>query len=227
MRKTDPDLAFDDDLFTGEPDEPDDDEDALETARSLKYARRMDRADAKRIMVKALHSESLASLFPTLPDHGTSCHVVNNGKSDFWALVPHLLTLTGPAYLWASTWILNRNNALELLDLLDTGKLLSTVLLSGTYFKNREPAVYAVVAEGFLLRHQRFLAFQNHAKIICLINDTAAIVVEGSANFTANPRLEQYVLTHDRSLAEFHKSWMEEMIRHGHTAERGRGWRPT
>ena len=39
------------------------------------------------------------------------------------------------------------------------------------------------------------------------------IVIEGSANFTANPRLEQNVMVNDEDLFRFHAEWMEEMFK--------------
>jgi hypothetical protein len=65
-----------------------------------------------------------------------------------------------------------------------------------------------------LSRGGRYKAFENHSKILLLASaarDTW-ITVEGSANLNANPRFEQYVLTNDRWLWEFHRGWMEEVF---------------
>jgi hypothetical protein len=87
-------------------------------------------------------------------------------------------------------------------------------VLTGTYFKRRETAVYAFLLEGIRARGGRFRAFQNHAKVQLIANPDrdAWYTVEGSANLTSNPRLEQYVITNDRPLWEFHRRWMEEML---------------
>ena len=55
--------------------------------------------------------------------------------------------------------------------------------------------------------------FETHVKV-CLIDNpekNAYLTVEGSANLTANPRLEQYVITNDKRLWDVHRDWMEEM----------------
>ena len=57
-------------------------------------------------------------------------------------------------------------------------------------------------------RAQRFKACENHAKVVLLQAGEDWLVFEGSANFTANPRIEQFVLNNDRELFEFHKTWM-------------------
>lgn len=189
------------------------DEQEIETRRTLREAKRHARQADKRQTIIDLQRRSLASLIDSLPEPGTSIHVVSNATADFWQFCPHLLSLMGPAHLHASTWSMNRDNALEMLDLLDQQQLLSATILTGSYFKTREGAVYATLAEGLLSRGQRLLAFWNHSKIMVLYNKKTSIVIEGSANFTMNPRVEQYVITHDHDLRKFHVNWMEEMLR--------------
>ena len=55
-------------------------------------------------------------------------------------------------------------------------------------------------------------ALENHAKIILLNNGKDYITMEGSANFTANPRIEQNTVCNSRQLYEFHKGWMDEIL---------------
>lgn len=191
-----------------------DDTEELESSE-MPEARVHRRRPRKRLLRQALQGEEIAAIVPTLPAPGESLHIIANGNYDFWRFVPHLLELlAAPAQGWFSTWTMNRGNVLELLDLFDGGKLTSILMLTGLYFKRRESAVYATLLEGLQDRNQRYLAFRNHAKLILLQTSTAALVVEGSANFTANPRVEQYVLTHDLDLLKFHAGWMEEMV-HG------------
>ncbi len=171
------------------------------------------RREVRRQLRRALRREALAEVVPTLPQPGTSVHIVANGNYDFWTWCPHLLELLEtPARVWASTWTMNRGNALELLALIDAGSIETLVLLTGLYFKRRESAVYATLVEGLQERGQRYLALRNHAKVLVLRTAEAGIVVEGSANFTANPRVEQYVLTACPELADFHAGWMQDAV---------------
>jgi hypothetical protein len=76
----------------------------------------------------------------------------------------------------------------------------------------RESAVANTLIEGLRARRQRYVAFQNHTKVMLLAAPPDYLVMEGSANFTANPRLEQTVFSNDRALFDFHRSWMESML---------------
>ncbi len=154
----------------------------------------------------------LQDILQTPPAAGESVHIVSASKFDFWTWVPALLDMIGPAtHLYCSTWTLSRPNAVELFELWDAGKIGTASYLTGTYFKRRETAVYAFLLEGIRRRKGRYRAFQNHAKVMLLDPGGLPLVVESSANLTANPRLEQYVLSHDAELHAFHRGWFEEM----------------
>ncbi len=147
------------------------------------------------------------------PATGESVHVVSGAKFDFWTWVPVMLQWIGRSEsLYCSTWTLSRANAVELFEVWDAGKIGLAHFLTGTYFKRRETAVYSLLLNGIRQRGGRYRAFQNHAKVLLLDAPAGGqwIVVEGSANLTSNPRTEQYVITSDRALWEFHRDWMEE-----------------
>lgn len=188
---------------------------ALE-GRELPAGRRMIRNPKKRELKKALRLECAAEIMPELPGPGTTVHIVGNGKYDFFDWIPHLTSLIHtPAEFWGSTWTMNRGNALELLALFDAGRLTSITLLTGLYFKRRESAVYATILEGLAERGQRYLAFKNHTKLILLRAPGYDLTVEGSANYTSNPRLEQYAITNDPDLLAFHLEWINELAWNG------------
>ena len=167
----------------------------------------------RRLQLRALRQEKLEEFFHELPQPGETLHVVSNGTFDYWNFAPVILQmLARPAAFYGSTWTMNRSNVLQLLSLYDQKKLTSVTMFSGLYFKRREPAVYTTLASGLIDRGQRFLCFENHTKIMLIGAPPDWIVIEGSANFTANPRLEQNTVTNDQQLFQFHREWMEELL---------------
>lgn len=162
----------------------------------------------------ATKTEELEAFLTSLPKRGESLHIVSNGTFDYFQFLPVCLKLLGrtAAEFYWSTWTMNRDNVGELLSLFDRGRIQKVSVLTGTYFKRRESAVATTLIEGLAARRQRYVAFQNHTKVMLLGAAPDWIVMEGSANFTANPRLEQTVLSNDRKLYDFHKRWMEDML---------------
>jgi hypothetical protein len=171
------------------------------------------RKPRRRLQLRALRQEKLEEFLRELPKPGETLHVVSNGSFDYWNFAPVTLQLLGrPAVFYGSTWTMNRSNVLQLLSLYDQKKFSSVAMFSGLYFKRREPAVYTTLASGLIDRGQRFLCFENHTKIMLIGAPPDWIVMEGSANFTANPRLEQNTISNDRELFHFHKDWMEGLL---------------
>ena len=85
--------------------------------------------------------------------------------------------------------------------------------LGGDYMKMSARGEFGVLVEGFKLRGQRFIDFKNHSKVLLMSNGKDFYSVEGSSNWTGNPRLEQYVLTNCKSVYDFHRSWMEHYFK--------------
>lgn len=217
----DPDDLFDDDgpgilddfdLFD---DLVDADADTLETTHKPN-ARKL-RLDARRRMMRMAREEGLRDILDGLPARGEQIHIVSAAKFDYWTWAPVLVDwLRGTDLLYCSTWALSRPNARQLFELCDAGLIRgnNAAILTGTYFKRRETEVYSYLVAGLRSRGGRFRAFANHSKVLLLANAKQRhwLTIESSANLTGNPRVEQYVLTNDRALHDFHLDWMTEVL---------------
>lgn len=176
---------------------------------------RIHRQQRKLKTIAAMKREALADVMPALPEKGYSYHVVSNGAFDYWSWIPVLAGYMGHvAEFYGSTWTLNRLNAVELLELLDADTIDKASVITGLYFRRREPQIYNLLHKGMSERGMRCVGIENHAKVALIGNPETDtwIVIEGSANWTANPRIEQNVVSNDRELYEFHREWMEEAI---------------
>lgn len=188
------------------------DRDQIETSETI--TPRMLKMEGKRRVIQKLKREEAKKLLDRLPEENEFFHIISNGNFDYWSMIPIILHMSGMrnATLHASTWTLNRPNAMEMLELLDSKKLAQISLLTGVYFKRRESAVYATIANGLLSRGSRIKCLENHAKVAILSDGIKFFVMEGSANFTANPRIEQNIIAQSRKLYDHHKKWIEEVF---------------
>lgn len=78
--------------------------------------------------------------------------------------------------------------------------------LSALGLTKRESAEAQLQARGATLTSSR-----NHAKVIGLAFERDAYVVEGSANMRSCNNLEQFTLTNDPELFEFHRRWIQSI----------------
>ncbi len=191
---------------------------AQERTSNVKITTRQLRSDLKRRTKNAMKKQALAEVIPDLPAPGECIHIVSNGDFDYWTFVPMLVGYMGHVDdLYASTWVINRLSVRELLDLIDSGSVERASFLGGDFMKTGDTAVYATLLMGFASRGMRVVCLRNHAKVTLLANHETGtyLVLEGSANYTANPRIEQNILANDRDLYEFHREWMEEVLAGG------------
>ena len=205
----------------------------LETARQLKKPLLHERRAAKREFISGLKREALNQLIPVLPPPDTDLYVVGNGAGaeirhginplafDFGSFIPHIVEQLGGTncIAYISTWTANLNHVKTLIDMLDDGRLAALTMATDPYFKTREAAICNQLITG-ILRHSpraRFLAWKNHTKLICISNadQTRFCTVTGSANLSAQPRSEQYVLTTAPDVYRFYVSEFFEVMFNG------------
>ena len=122
------------------------------------------RLDVLRKFANVRKRQHLHDAIPAPPHAGESIHILSAADFDFWTWVPEMIDWFGSAdHLYCSTWTLSRQNVAELIEVMDTGKIAGPVsFLTGTYFKRRETAAYALLLEALLARGHRFRAFENH-----------------------------------------------------------------
>jgi hypothetical protein len=157
--------------------------------------------------------EAVSNVLTELPESDEAIHLVSNGNFDYFNIIPRVIDLSCPASeFWFSTWTLSVTNVESILSMLDANLIGSVNALTGDYMKTRESNVYFSLLDGLKKRGQRMSNNKNHAKVRLLKCGDAHYVIEGSANFTANPRIEQFFITNHQGLYEFHKEWMDTVI---------------
>lgn len=161
-----------------------------------------------------LKREKVEQLFSELPAENESLHIVSNGTFDYFTLIPHVIAVSNSQAdeFWFSTWTMSRENVIQIVDLFDRGYMKTINALTGEYFRTRESKVFSLLDEACSQRGQRLTSNKNHAKVTLLKIGDGHFIIEGSANFTANPRIEQFVLTNSKPLFDFHKEWMNLIL---------------
>lgn len=187
---------------------------------SIEKTRILKRTSVVRKFRRVAKEHRLKSYLQALPLPEETWHFVTCAEYDFFQVLPVCLNLMHAkgALVYSSTWAMSRTNGDDLIELLDRGIIGELTLLTGTYFKRRNPPVYFAVSEGLKRLGQRLHCGRNHAKVSiigpgpAMPSDSPWIIIEGSANYTANPRTEQFSITNSRELWCFMRNWMEEIL---------------
>lgn len=180
----------------------------------VKISQRKTKIQEKLKFKSFLKKEKANEVLSELPELGESIHIISNGSFDYFNLIPIAIKLLGDncTDFYFSTWTMNLSNTRELINLYDEGKINKIHALVGLYFKKRETAVFNELYEGLKERGQRVFSNENHSKVTLLTNGNDFITICGSANFTANPRIEQFTIHNSKELFEFHQQWMDEIF---------------
>ena len=190
--------------------------DARNAAVELPANLRLPRQSLKREMLHLLNVANAARHLVRLPEMGETIHAIMRGNYHAWDLVPAVLRLAAPAtieYLGVATLGFNRQNAAELVELLDAGQVGRVDFICSCYFRSTSGDEFAFLHSQLTARKQRVVAIRSHAKILLFeLSDGRRLVIESSANLRSCSNLEQFALTHDAELLAFHKSWIRTLI---------------
>lgn len=164
-------------------------------------------------VIEKLRKEELNKVIDRMPNHNEYFHIVSNGNFDYFKIIPRVLFLNKNNFiLYASTWTMNYQNIDELTKIVEMGRIINATILVGDYLRKREPLVFEHLKQNLYNNGGRLKEFANHAKIICMSDNENYYTFEMSANFTANRRSEQIVMTNSKIVYDFHIKWMEELF---------------
>jgi hypothetical protein len=196
-------------------DEPDVQGDEVSTAKGLRtdlsHFRR-----GKRYTADLRAKPDAVKHLERLPTDGESFHAVISGKYALWDLVPAMLEKIAPSTIDAltlATLSFSKQNAADMLALLDNGSIRTVVLLVSHYFKSTNREIYDSLIPQLLERGHKVCAMRTHAKLTLMQTTAGAkYVIESSANLRSCKNVEQFVMTQDANLYDFHRQWITDLI---------------
>lgn len=171
---------------------------------------------AKRSLVDARQCQNAIEQIINLPEPGESLHFIVDGLYEPCDLIPATRRLSDPANirrLDITTLGLNTDNVECLANGMDQGKIGECHVLVSHYFKSADKAEYAFLKDEIEKRGGRVNGMRTHCKIILMeTTDDNWYTIEGSGNLRSCQSIEQFVMTNDRALLLFHRSWIEGYI---------------
>lgn len=149
-----------------------------------------------------------------LPEKGESLHFVIDGKFEPCDIIPATRRLSDPAtikMLVITTLSFNVDNIATLMRGMDQGKIGGLLLVTSHYFQQVERSLFEQTRLELEKRGGHIAADRVHAKLILMeMTNGDCFTVEGSGNLRSCNSIEQFVMTNDKCLLEFHRNWIEE-----------------
>lgn len=170
--------------------------------------------DAKHDAERVKRMDALTTLVGKL-EVGVTYHLLTSGDIDAGTVLDLVAHTAGPFdQLYLSTWSMERSHINMLEEHVRSGRLKGLTILTGDYFAQRSPDNYTRLVHLCRDCQGRLYRLNNHSKIMALRNPATGFsaVIEGSANFTRNPRVENCCITIDGALYDHVAKWFEENI---------------
>ncbi len=179
------------------------------------------RKPTKREYFDSLRVANATDHIRELPAQGVSLHCITRGNYSLFDIVPATIAMISPATiaeLRIATLGFSVKNANDLFAMIDAGKISAAKIVCSCYFRSTSTEIFEHMTAGLYVRGQKIVAMRNHAKII-MMRTTAgeSYTVDGSANLRSCRNTEQFTITNDPQLYDFHSTWMDTVLAAGDT----------
>lgn len=159
------------------------------------------------VHIRSKASELTKNLFKKIAP-GQFTEFVTAGEFSMHNLLQHLLTISGPANVYLSTWTIKEEPARVLHHLKKSGHIKDLYAVFDYRIRTQDAKHYHFV-EGLLTGH---VLTKCHAKVMAIEGEKRSFSVVSSANMSNNPRIEAgYVGCSEQSML-FHKGWIMDSI---------------
>jgi hypothetical protein len=168
------------------------------------------KAAARRTAMLAHAGDVLA----VLPGPDETLHALMTGRYDLMHLIAVLIgALDGCTEVRFATLSFNGKNLAEIVNLLDSGAVGKLTLLCSAFFRDHNRELWEECLEDFRDRGCRAAAARSHCKVVTLLTrDGRKYTLEGSANLRTNSNREQFALTQDAALYQWHAGWIDALV---------------
>jgi hypothetical protein len=153
------------------------------------------------------HHGLLAGQLDPLPQPGETAHLVIHGGVPLSAIIWHIIDQSPPADLAISTLGFNRDFVHQLIDRIQTGRVLSATVVCSNYFSRADAVEYEEARALLRPCPCRLTDARTHGKVFVF----GPFSGEGSANLRSCRSIENVAITHDAALAKFHTEWIHEL----------------
>ncbi len=162
-------------------------------------------------VIMGKRNASVVELFTELVDNSLTSYA-SAGLWSMHDLLFRVLELTGPARITFATWSMTQEPVTMLVNAIQEGLILELNGLLDVRVKIRNPKVYQFAKMQFGKVRESVC----HAKVTVIENDRWSVTINGSPNFTNNPRIEAGDVIVSPIIAEFHRRWIMKEIEKAH-----------
>lgn len=180
---------------------------------SVKHLKKEEKKELK-ISIRDENCDEILKDLGGFPKEKEFFAIKTNGETDAGSFFTYALkNWEEITEMYLATWTISKQNIKRIKNALISGKLKHLTFVFSSTLKGANPSLYA----NLMLNLKGFKGvvelkeINSHAKTFSLSNGKDFITVSGSANWSENPRIENYLILNDKDLFNHHKEWMQEL----------------
>lgn len=179
---------------------------------SFKKSKTLEKSDLRQ-STRDCNFKELINDLGGFPKKNTYFAIKTNGTSDCGSIFSYALNnWESIDEMYLATWTISKQNISRLRLAIESGKLKKLTMVFSSTLKGANPALYASLVGALKnFDNVKLKEINSHAKTFSISNGTDFLTVSGSANWSENPRIENFLLLNDKDLFDHHKDWMSEL----------------
>lgn len=152
------------------------------------------------------------------PKKGEQWRIITEKQFNAFNLIIDVLQKNFIEEVYIAIYRINEPTVEALQEMIASGRIKhATFILSNFFLQTKRPERWAQQLLLFCKDNPDKTSYayvHNHAKVICIKDDVGNYYVfEGSGNMSDNARIEQYIYENDEQMFNFHKQWMNNLIK--------------
>lgn len=147
------------------------------------------------------------------PKENEMIAIKTNGTSDCGSIFSYAINTNEVIdEMYLATWTISKENIKRLRNAIESGKLLKLIMVFSSTLKAANPALYANLMSNLKeFSNVQLKEINSHAKTFSIKIKDDYITVSGSANWSENPRIENFLIVNSEVLYNHHSDWMGEL----------------
>jgi len=151
------------------------------------------------------------------PKPGEQYRIITEKQFNAYSLILSLLQNENIIdELLIAIYRINQPTVDSIMDLIDSGRIKKASFVISNFFnQTKKPEKWAIKLKEFAdsRKNVKHCYTHNHSKIILIKSGNDKFVFEGSGNMSDNARIEQYLYENNSKAFDFHKSWIEKLVK--------------
>lgn len=174
------------------------------------------RSKQRSVMRRAESEQHMNEVLDWHLQDGMAYHCISGGDVDFLTYMRGIVKQHPLEYCLFSTWCMAMEDAQEIVGWLERGFVKRADVYVGEIFIQHYMNIFEFLADRIPQWGGRLCMQRNHAKVMVGYwkddkGEVHGVTVTSSANINTNPRIEQAVITVDKEVADFYKSFFDDL----------------